>query len=40
MREWRYNSTIIDLGIRWRCVQFHAPAALTPGKQKPATIGH
>jgi hypothetical protein len=35
--EWRYGSTILDIGTRRRWVirQFHALAALTPGKEPP-----
>jgi hypothetical protein len=29
---------ILDLGIRWKWVQFHAPAALPPGKEPLAPI--
>jgi hypothetical protein len=36
MGEWRYSSTIFDLGTRWSG-QLHAPAALPPGEKAPAT---
>jgi hypothetical protein len=38
-REWRYVSTILDLGIREVSGQLHAPAALLPGKEPPVPIG-
>jgi hypothetical protein len=28
--EWRYSSTIFDLGTRWNSGQLHAPEALLP----------
>jgi hypothetical protein len=30
MGEWRYSSTILDLGTSWRCGQLHAPGRFTP----------
>jgi hypothetical protein len=30
MVKWRYSSIILGFGIRWRCGQLHAPAALPP----------
>jgi hypothetical protein len=34
MEEWKYSSTDLNLGIKWRwVVSFHAPAILLPGKQ-------
>jgi hypothetical protein len=30
MREWRYSSTILDLGIRWRRLVNIAPRQFTP----------
>jgi hypothetical protein len=33
MGEWRYSSTILDLGIRWSC-QLHTLAAL-PLRKEP-----
>jgi hypothetical protein len=30
--EWRYISTIFNLGTRWVSGHLHAPAALLPGK--------
>jgi hypothetical protein len=38
--EWKYSSTILDLGTRWRCFQFHAPATLKPGLKAPVSIGY
>jgi hypothetical protein len=33
MGEWRYSSTILDLGTRWGVSgQLHAPAVLPPAK--------
>jgi hypothetical protein len=33
MRQWRYISTILDLGVRWRLSgQLLTPVALPPGK--------
>jgi hypothetical protein len=40
MGQWKYSSTIVDLGTRWKCVQLHALAALSPGKEPPAPIGY
>jgi hypothetical protein len=37
--EWRYSSTILDMGTRWRCCQLHTAAALPPGKESPVPIG-
>jgi hypothetical protein len=36
MGEWRYSSTILNLGTRWSG-QLHVPAALPPGKQPTVT---
>jgi hypothetical protein len=30
--EWRYRSTILDLGSKWRCYQLHGLAVLPPRK--------
>jgi hypothetical protein len=32
MREWRYSSTILDVGTTQRCGQLHALAALLLGE--------
>jgi len=31
---------ILDLGTRWRCGQFHVPAALPPGEESLVPIGY
>jgi hypothetical protein len=40
MGEWRYSSTIIDLGTMYMEMngQIHASGALTPGKEPPVSI--
>jgi hypothetical protein len=35
MGEWRYSSSILDLGTRWRSGQIHILAALHPNKELP-----
>jgi hypothetical protein len=35
--EWRYSSTILNLSTRWRCVQLHTLAVLSPEKQRPVS---
>jgi hypothetical protein len=35
MREWRYSSTILDLGIRWRWVVSFMPWLFNPWKSCP-----
>jgi hypothetical protein len=37
MREWRYSSTILDLGTRQRRVVSFTPRPLHPGKRAPGT---
>jgi hypothetical protein len=38
MGEWRYSSTILDLGTRWRCVvSFTLRILYTRGKEAPVT---
>jgi hypothetical protein len=40
MREWRYSSTILDLGTRWKLSgHLHALAASPTGKELPVPIG-
>jgi hypothetical protein len=40
MVAWRYSSSILDLGTRWRlAVSFTAPAALLFGKKPEVPIG-
>jgi hypothetical protein len=36
MGEWKYNSTFLRLGTRWR-YQLHDPTVLNPGKDPPST---
>jgi hypothetical protein len=41
MWEWRYRLTeplILNLGIRCRCGNIHAPAVLTPGERAPVPV--
>jgi hypothetical protein len=38
IREWRYSSNILDLGLEGGG-QIHAPAALPPGKEVQVPIG-
>jgi hypothetical protein len=41
MGEWKYSSTILDLGIRLELGgQLHSPAALPLGKELPVLIGY
>jgi hypothetical protein len=46
MGEWRYNSTILDLSTRWRCVISYTPLPLYPLGKSPDTqciggwVGH
>jgi hypothetical protein len=35
MREWRYSSTFIDLGSRWRCVVSYTNLPLYPRRKSP-----
>jgi hypothetical protein len=35
MREWRYNSTILDLGTRWRRVVSFKPLLFYPQGKSP-----
>jgi hypothetical protein len=37
MGEWRYSSTVLDLGIRWGLVVSFTPLPLYPGKIAPCT---
>jgi hypothetical protein len=37
MGEWRYSSTILDLGVRWRWMVSSTPRPLFPGKSPPGT---
>jgi hypothetical protein len=37
--EWRYSSTILDLGIRWRCVVSFTPRPFYPRRKLPVSIG-
>jgi hypothetical protein len=37
MGEWRYSSTILDLGIRWRLVVNFTPQPLYPGERAAGT---
>jgi hypothetical protein len=37
MGEWRYSSTLLELGTRWMCVQLHAPVALPLGQISPGS---
>jgi hypothetical protein len=38
--KWRYSSTILDLGTRWKAVySFTLPPLYRPGKSLPAPIG-
>jgi hypothetical protein len=30
--EWKYRSTFLGLGTRWRCGKIYAPVTLSPGK--------
>jgi hypothetical protein len=40
MGEWRYSSTILDLGTRWRLVVSFTPMPLYPlGYSPPLPIG-
>jgi hypothetical protein len=38
MGEWRYSSTILDLGIRWRLVVSFTPLLLYPRGKSPGTL--
>jgi hypothetical protein len=35
MGQWRYSSTILDLGTRWRWVVSFMPRPFTPGGKSP-----
>jgi hypothetical protein len=35
MEEWRYSSTILDLGIRWRWVVSFMPQPFSPWGKSP-----
>jgi hypothetical protein len=37
MEEWRYSSTILDLGTRLICVVSITPQPIYPGKRAPGT---
>jgi hypothetical protein len=39
MGEWRYSSTILDLGTRGGCVVYFTSRIFTPGERAPVSIG-
>jgi hypothetical protein len=38
MEEWRYSSTILDLGTRWRWVVSFTPRAASPRRKSPRSL--